>query len=334
VIENTNHIFTPYPAIDDLVEANVEVMPDSVSKEVDLGKKYGKAVLVLKKAEGEIVPCFKYKGKTHNIAEECGISSMASMASLAALDLDSDGNKEILYHDGECFNLFILSVTGRKDCPLKNLGCLFNNWEFFVTSDGTIVSMYGSQGCADMARLHDGRLEMLEQDHVDRLLIGSKGFHELEYIFEDNSGQCREYAPLLKTGNHIICKGGEMYGDHAMDIDLDGDGRKEQLYMGNPGWGATSFDIVRVNTRKESFPMVSQLYEDTLVFSRVNFNCVVKDFLQLSAVDVDADGQLEVVATGGTARRNSTYVMEYGGDTLVLKKHFVKVGPVNETDLR
>jgi len=36
VIENTNHIFTPYPAIDDLVEANVEVMPDSVSKEVDL----------------------------------------------------------------------------------------------------------------------------------------------------------------------------------------------------------------------------------------------------------------------------------------------------------
>lgn len=332
--ENKNPFFSPYPSVPSLLEANANYMPEEMSKKVSLGRGAGEATFILEKNGDSVLPLFEYRGKMFELSEICEVPADFSTASIAAWDLDNDGVKEVLLHTGEMMVIFIMTVTGNPESPLKCVGSMSNNWEFFVTDDGVIVSMCGSQGSADKAVLRNGRLEMLEYDGgIDKLLISSKAFHNLEYVFEDNSAACRVHTPLLQTRNYIICHSSDMRGDHAMDVDLDGDGVAEQLYMGNPGWGATDVDIIRVNSRKESLSLEDEIMDDPVVIRTGEYEWVVRDYLQLSAVDVDGDGRLEVVLTGGTPQRTSTYVFDYRKDALVLLNHFVKNGVVKEEEL-
>ena len=330
--ENSNPFFTPYPVPEGMIEANSAFMPNRMTSTVSLGEGMGDVTLVLEKTDNGIIPWVAYLGKEYKLLDSG--DEPCIMASLAVLDLDGDGRKEVLFHDGDLFNLHIFALTGGSLNPFRLLGRLSCNYGFFITRDHRIVSRVGSQGGAVFARIEAGELVVSDECDIDKLLFSSRGFHDLVYLFDDNSAEFRHHEPLLRTRKYFICHTDERYGDHVMKVDLDGDGAAEDLYYGNPGWGAVSYDIIRVNRLEKSLPIAPSMQDDTIAFEVSQFDSFIKDYIQMSAVDVDGDGHDEVVVTAGTLDLNSTYVFTYTPDSLLLRKHFVKRGIVRESDLR
>ncbi len=135
------NVFFPVDPIDllemDGESCKGELLEDgSVSKKIQLGKKLGKYELL---NDSDMTVC-----------------------SMKAWDLDGDGEKEILVHTGDLFDLYIFQIQAGKPELCGRVG---SNMGFFVKENHDIISRIGSQGVATLLRLVDGKLKILEEDY-------------------------------------------------------------------------------------------------------------------------------------------------------------------------
>lgn len=333
--ENRNSFFD-YQGNGPIVEANADAMEDDITIPVvvEINADHKEAVLgLIKDSCGFLIPQYRINCRAYNLASLSGTEDV-TMATLVATDLDGDGCKEILFHSGDIMTLNIFSVGEETGWP-SYAGSIPCNSEFFQTDDGRIVSLFGSQGGAFIARYADGHLEFTEEDGIDRLLFASKEYHNLRYSFDDTSAEDRKHKPLFKTTDYIICHKSDIAGCHALKTDLDNDGVMEDLYFGNLGWGATTIDNIRVNAGTKSYSIMDVMIEnhDSIALDITEFDRTVKDYLQLSAFDVDCDGTPEIIASAGTRKKSSNYIFTYDNG-LSLKDHFFWKGLLHEKDLR
>lgn len=333
--ESCNYLFD-YQGDDPIMEAIADAMGDepAVPLVAEINANHKEVTLWIDKDScGFLTPECIINSRKHNLASLSGTEG-TTMATLVVSDLDGDGCKEILYHSGDIMTLNIFSVGEEPGC-LSYAGSIPCNSGFFQTDDGRIVSLFGSQGSACIARYADGHLEFTEEDGIDRLLFASKEYHNLRYSFDDTSADDRKHKPLFKTTDYIICHKSDIAGCHALKMDLDNDGVMEDLYFGNLGWGATTIDNIRVNAVTESYSIMDVMIgnRDSIALDITEFDRTVKDYLQLSAFDVDCDGTPEIIASAGTRRKSSNYIFTYDNG-LSLKDHFFWKGLLHEKDLR
>lgn len=131
------------------------VMVNGVAIKNDyLGKNLGEATFMIDFPKA----CIDYKGKVYELVSD----SDMTLCSMKAWDLDGDGEKEILVHTGDLFDLFLFQIQQGK----PNLcGRLVSNFGFFVKENHDIISRIGSQGEATLSRLVDGKLEIWQEDY-------------------------------------------------------------------------------------------------------------------------------------------------------------------------
>ena len=131
------------------------VMVNGVAiKKVYLGKNLGDATFMIDCPKA----CIEYKGKAYELVSD----SDMTFCSMKAWDLDGDGQKEILVHTGDLFDLYIYQIQQGK--PML-CGRLSSNCGFFVKENHDIISRIGSQGEATLSRLVDGKLEIWLEDY-------------------------------------------------------------------------------------------------------------------------------------------------------------------------
>ena len=300
-----------FPKTDGL-EASTDSLASFVSKTVDLGGAIGKARIAIENVDSlGLMPTLMIKGREYPLTPHNCIFSTISM-----LDLDGDGVKELLVHDGDQFSLFIYSVAKGKP---EKLGIMECNNGFWLTDDGILFARLGTQGLGSMACLKDGELRILEDDGIDKLMFCSKEYSNLKYVFDDTSDKDRTLERIYPADEYIICDQGTIFGDHAFSIDLDGDGKKEQLYLGRPGWGMQQFDIMRViipGTRT-SYDLASDVFQTAGVrgVKKSDFDCEFSGTVQLSAKDVNGDGRKEIIATVGEDGHWANFIWSFDRNT-------------------
>lgn len=309
-----NPFFCPDLEDCDLIEAAEENLQKSVSMEVDLGNGSGKAtVLIQKDRAGGMKAILKSGRKTHVLYPLSKTDGEAYLLSVCAYDLDGDGVKELMTHNGDLFSLRIFQTDHAAPKLAGSLSC---NFGFFVTDDGLIVSRLGSQGLATIARYSKGNLEIIDEEaYIDKLMMASKDYRNLRYRFDDNEMECHEIERIYPADRYIICDQGSIYGDNCFSVDLDGDGSPEQLYLSRPGWGVNSWDEMRVilpGTRT-SFSLTDVILEDgdPRAVETKKFDWRFTDLVQLSAKDVDGDGRMEIVASLGSREDHVDYVWSF-----------------------
>lgn len=144
----------------DVLEVNEDncaggVMVNGVAvKNVCLGNNLGDVTFMI----GCSKACIDYKGKVYELVSD----SDMTLCSMKAWDLDGDGEKEILVHTGDLFDLFIYQIQKRRPTLCGRLG---SNYGFFVKENHDIISRIGSQGEAILSRLVDGKLEICQEDY-------------------------------------------------------------------------------------------------------------------------------------------------------------------------
>lgn len=132
-----------------------ELLEDgSVSKKIQLGKKLGEANFIIKLPKVYI----EHGGTKYELLND----SDMTVCSMKAWDLDGDGEKEILVHTGDLFDLYIFQIQAGKPELCGRVG---SNMGFFVKENHDIISRIGSQGVATLLRLVDGKLKILEEDY-------------------------------------------------------------------------------------------------------------------------------------------------------------------------
>lgn len=300
-----------FPETDGL-EASTDSLTSFVSKTVDLGGTVGKAKIAIENVDSlGLMPTLIIKGREYPLSPHNCIFSTISL-----LDLDGDGLKEVLVHDGDLFSLMVYSMTGGEP---KQLGVMECNNGFWLTDDGILFARLGTQGLGSMACLVDGELRILEDDGIDKLMFSSKEYSNLRYVFDDTSDQDRTLERIYSADEYIICDQGSIFGDHAFSTDLDGDGKKEQLYLGRPGWGMQQFDIMRViipGTRT-SYDLASDVFQTDGVrgVKKSEFDCEFSGTVQLSAKDVNGDGRKEIIATVGEDGHWANFIWSFERNT-------------------
>ena len=297
-------LYCPTP-IPDLIEYNSDSCNVSIiRKPVNFGKGLG---------DGELIINFEHDGP-HFIVKLNGRKVLDeprgnAESTLAAYDFDGDGRKEVFYQNGDLFSLAVYGFKGRK---LEELGFVTCNNGLIITDDGLCASRYGSQGLCDMFRIKDGKMEISEGEAIDLLLFSSDDLRNLRYSFQDTSKEDRLPNPMFDADIYIMPE--SSYGSHVFNVDLDKDGRPEQLYLGDDPRGF-SYLRLQIPGSRTSYDLIDLMdEEDTVAFRSDTYDIRLQDKVQLSAKDTDGDGMLEVIVTAGSHEKNSNYIFKYTRD--------------------
>lgn len=321
-----NPFFTPYMEIEDLIDAEEETLTSPITKDVDFGGRLGRATLTIQKDPVVgLKATMKAGEKTHVLFPMDDTDGTVFFLSACAYDLDGDGQKELMVHDGDLFSLRIFQMSQSGPRYVGSLRC---NWGFFVTDDRLIVSMMGSQGGATRATYAKGRLKIIDEEfYIDKVMRNSLDFLNLRYQYDDNETECHVIERIYPADRYIICDQESIYGNNCFSVDLDGDGSLEQLFLSRPGWGATSWDEMRVilpGTRT-SYSLTGRILEDgdPRAVESSEFDWHFSNLVQLSAKDVDGDGKMEIVASLGSREDHVDYVWSFDrndGPKFIVKK--------------
>jgi len=300
-----NSMFYCHTPIPDLIEYNYDSCNVSIiRKPVDFGKGLGDGELIINFEDDG--PHFIVKLKGREVLNEPRGNAEST---LAAYDFDGDGRKEVFYQNGDEFSLTVFGFKGRE---LEELGYVTCNSGIIITDDGLCASRYGSQGLCDMFRIRDGKMEISQDEDIDPLLFLSNDFRNLRYSFEDTSKEDRLPNPMFDADIYIMPE--SSYGNHALNVDLDKDGRPEQLYTGEDASGNIYIRLIIPGTRTSYSLLDFMDSTDTVAFRPDCYDIRLQDKVQLSAKDTDGDGVLEVIVTAGSREKNSNYVLKYSRD--------------------
>ena len=160
-----------------------------------------------------------------------------------------------------------------------------------------------------MFRIKDGKMEISERECIDFLLFLSNDFRNLRYSFEDTSKEDRLPNPMFDADIYIMPE--SPYGSHTLNVDLDNDGRPEQLYTGEDARGIIYIRLIIPGTRTSYNLLELMDSTDTIAFRTDRWDLGFKDKIQMSAKDTDQDGVLEVIVTAGSHEKNSNYIFKY-----------------------
>lgn len=294
---------TPIP---DLIEYDFDSCNGStIRKAVDFGKGLG---------DGELIINFENVSQPHFIVKLNGREVLNeprgnAESSLAAYDFDGDGQKEVFYQNGDEFSLTVYGFKGRK---LEELGSVTCNNGLIIADDGLCASLYGFQGLCDMFRIRDGKMEISPEEDILPLLFSSDDFRNLRYSFKDTSREDRLPDSMFDADIYIMPE--SLYGSHVLNVDLDNDGRPEQLYTGEDARGIIYIRLIIPGTRTSYSLLDFMDSTDTVAFRSDRYDLGFKDKVQLSAKDTDGDGVLEVIVTAGSHEKNSNYIFKYNRD--------------------
>lgn len=135
-----------------LVERSIDMTGTlPTTRQVDMGGKIGTATLRITE---DLMPQFCCKGQIFDLIHS-GAGEKFCQMSIKAVDLDRDGLKELLVHDGDRFNIYVYGIESGTP-ELK--GTLGENFGFYITDDLTIIALVGSQGLGSIAHYNNGKL--------------------------------------------------------------------------------------------------------------------------------------------------------------------------------
>lgn len=319
--DTTIHFVNPYFKVDttDLVERSIyETGTLPTHRIVDMGGRVGKAEIQI---SDRMFPEFCCNGDTFIIncmGEKKGIGK--TILSMKAADLDGDGTKELLVHNGEFSLLFIYKVDYYHKPNFR--GSISENSEFFITNDRTIVARTGSQGQCTRAHFTNGCLKVnREEDYaISTLMFHSKDYGNLRYDFDECSDD--KLAPLLDTKKYSISNKGMT----VLHEDLNDDGTMEQIVYFHSTVGITSRDYLTIiynNTEVDLLGSILGIKEVVGVIENTDLDDVrVIKPIQLSSLDCDNDGIPELIVSIGSFQRNSSIIFKMDKNGCVdLVKH-------------
>ena len=164
-------------------------------------------------------------------------------------------------------------------------------------------------------------MEISKDEDIDPLLFSSDDFRNLRYSFEDTSKEDRLPNPMFDSDIYIMPE--SLYGSHALNVDLNNDGKQEQLYLGDDAHGYIYLRLQIPGSRTSHSLIALMDHDDTIAFSTGEYDLRFKDKVQLSARDTDGDGMLEVIVTAGSHEKNSNYIFKYtrDGEPTLIKKY-------------
>lgn len=312
-VDNYEYLNSFFPvAPDDLLEFDGnrcqggKIENGTAIRDVSLGKKLGEAVFMISTSRASL----EFRGKVYELVND----PMMFVCSMKALDVDGDGEKEILLHSGDSFDLYIYQIREGKP---ELCGTLNSNYGFWVTDDYTMVSRIGSQGEATTGKLVNGKLET-EERWLDHLMLCSKDLKNLRYDFDFTSDE--SLSPTLEAKSYAL-------GKQEMTVlrkDLDHDGKEEQVVYYYSNWGMDPADQLCIIKNNSYIDLFESILSSDDVTGIVNEDDTYKidAQIQLSAIDLDKDCVDEVIVTIGDEKSNSNYIFKLRGSAeVVLVNH-------------
>lgn len=239
------------------------------------------------------------------------------IVSIKAMELDGDGELELVTHNGDLFEATIYKLKGEKlvKCGLLNCNC--GLWK---TKYNTIVARMGETGHATISRLKDYKLYELENFYIPQALFASQGFEDMEYIFDSQTNP--KLKPIYQAAKYATGKEEDIVLTH----DFDKNGDNEQVIFHKADRGLTQNDelLITSNNKLVDFllpAIIGNEDNDIDGITRDVYNCQVTAQIQLSAIDYNNDGKDELIVTIGTKEKNNSFLFIYTKGHIELTKH-------------
>lgn len=218
---------------------------------------------------------------------------------LLALDMDNDGNKDILYSEEQCGNIYYMHNNGTSELASMNAERLF------PTASPVSLFLFPAPYLEDVD--FDGVPDFLASPNLNGRTLFNTNFNQSLWYYK-NTGTAQLPNFTLVKRNFMQDQMIDI-GDNSVPAfaDADGDGDQDMF--------------VGTFTSSSNFTGRIMLYENTGTATSPSFKLVTDDFAFLSFAqlynirpqfaDVDADGTLDLVFTGTglTTGTTSLYYM-------------------------
>lgn len=229
-----------------------------------------------------------------NFIEPCPVNGRllhSGGKTILSIDLDNDGDKEILSGEETCNELTLLTNTG----DLTN--AVFEGFSNFFEIDASATNI-NFPGAYNIDLNADGLKDLAVSTNLRENNNSDVDFTNSSYFYQNNGSTGTPKFELIETNflqKDMIDVGEYAYPAFA-DYDKDGD---QDLFIGNRGNGNTSSTLY--------------LYENTGSAINPAFEFITNDYLQLSALtltdlkpqflDLNSDGRSDLIITGSRSSR-------------------------------
>lgn len=218
---------------------------------------------------------------------------------LLTIDMDNDGDKDLLFSEENCSRIYYLENVGNSSVASMN------SLSLFPTSNPVGIQLYPAPYLEDVD--FDGKLDLLSSPSLDGREQFSNNFVQSLWFYK-NTGT-NQLPSFTYVKNNLLQEDMIEVGDHSApaftDIDRDGD---EDLFIGQYA--------------DDNLQSSIGYYQNTGTANTPSFKLVTKDFVGISFLnlynikpqfaDVDRNGGVDLVFTASeqqTGRTSLFYVL-------------------------
>lgn len=242
-----------------------------------------------------------------------GRTQHAGGKAMLTLDLDNDGDKEILFSEEDCARVYMLENEGSKDDALMTTAVRYP-----VTAPIAFLN-FPAPFLEDVD--HDGLKDLIASPNLyTRNTLGIDFNHSVWFYKNTGTNQLPQFT--FQKSNFLQDEMIDV-GDYAVPamIDADGDGDADLFISNYTGSDYVSTITFFENTGTPSAPLFKFITSDYIAFSSANYYNT-----KLQFADLNGDGTFDFTFTG-TSRQTgvtslmfvpnrSTAILDFSGQSL------------------